>query len=717
FHGTPGPLADEIKKVLPEVTYAASQTWDDKVAFSAGDRILKQEGLIAGADFFQLFSFPLVQGKPETALNTPVSIAISRKMAVGLFGSAEKAFGQTVRYQDSKDLKVTAVYEDITDQSSLKGDYILNWETYLETNGWAREWGNNGPRTYILLKPGTDPIKFESKIEKFLDNYNKEQSKSFYIELGVQRFSDIYLHNIFKNGKLSGGRIDYVKLFSIVAIFILVIACINFMNLTTARSIKRSREIGIRKVIGAVRNSLVKQFLGEALLLTFFALGIALVLTAIILPVFNNITTKSIEFPANISSFWITIIALAIATGLLAGSYPALFLSAFQPIKVLKGQMKFGKGATWFRKGLVVFQFVLSTVLIVGTIVVSRQIDYIQSKDIGYTKENLIYIPIEGEYEEKYDLFKNEALSLPGVKNVSRISQSPTSIENGTGGVEWEGKDPNVTPMFTQASVGYDFIKTMDLRLLAGRDYSKDFALDSVSYLVNESAAAKMNYKDPVGKPLTFWGKKGRIIGLMKDFHLTSLHTPIQPLIIRLAGNEQYGTILVRTQPGKTRLALEGLQKLGRRLNPQFPFTYDFSDEEYKKLYLTEQTVNSLSGYFAFLAIFISCLGLLGLTIFTAEQRVREMGIRKVLGASFKTIFGLLSVEFLVLVSVAMLIAFPLSWWIMQNWLQNFTYRTNINAWVFIIAAAVSLIIAFSTISVHAIKAALTNPVKSLRTE
>jgi ABC-type antimicrobial peptide transport system permease subunit len=717
FHSTPGLLAREMKKVLPEVQYAANMAWQDKNTFAIGDKHIKQTGIPVGEDFFKMFSFPLLQGKPETALNSPVSIAISHKMANSLFGSPAQAIGKTLRYQDQRDLKVTAVYEDLANASSIKADYFLNWDLFLERNSWAAEWGNNGPATFIVLKQGTDPVKFESKIKKFLDNYNKDQSARFRIELGIQRFSEMYLHNNFKNGKLSGGRIDYVRLFSIVAIFILLIACINFMNLTTARSIKRGREIGIRKVVGAVRYALIKQFLGEAILLTIFSLCVALILGALLLPVFNGITGKHIEFPATQPGFWLMTLGLALITGLLAGSYPALFLSAFQPIRVLKGQMKFGKGATWFRKGLVVFQFILSTVLIIGMIVVSKQIKYIQTTNIGYNRENLIYIPIEGTYSTNFEVFKNEAKALPGIANISRISQSPTSIDNGTGGVEWEGKDPNVLPMFTQASVGYDFVKTMNLKLLAGRDFSRDFAMDSVSYLINESAAAKMNYKDPVGKSLTFWQKKGRIIGLLKDFHITSLHLPINPLIIRLEQNENYGLILVRTQPQKTKVALDGLEKLARKMNPEFPFTYDFSDEEYKKMYLTEQTVNGLSGYFAFLAIFISCLGLLGLTIFTAEQRIREMGIRKVLGASFSTIFSLLSKEFLLLVTIALLIAFPLAWWIMNDWLQNFTYKVSINVWVFVLAAVISLIIAFSTISFHAIKAALTNPVKSLRTE
>lgn len=717
FHISPGLLAEEMKKQLPDVKYASNMAWVDKATFAVGDKIMKQEGVPAGRDIFRIFSFPLLKGDPESALNTPLSIAISRSMANRLFGSPDKAFGKTVRYQDERDLKVTAVYEDIGPSSTIKGDFFLNWELFLENNAWAKEWGNNGPKTFLVLKDGTDPVKFESKIKKFLDNYNKDQNKSFYIELGIQRFSDIYLNGNYKNGKLSGGRIEYVRLFSIVAVFILIIACINFMNLTTARSIKRSREIGIRKVVGAVRNALVRQFMGEALLLTLFSLVVALLLGALMLPVFNEVTGKQIAFPGRKISFWITTLGLAIITGLVAGVYPALFLSAFRPILVLKGQMKFGRGATWFRKGLVVFQFVLSTVLIIGMIVISRQIKYIQTKDLGYDRANLVYISIEGEYKTKYELFRTQAMALPGVSNISRISQSPTSIDNGTGGVQWEGKDPNVMPMFTQASVGYDFIKTMNLKLLSGRDFSRDYGTDTAAYIVNESAAAKMNFKDPVGKALTFWGKPGKIIGLVKDFHINSLQLPINPLILRLGDTDPYGLILVRTQPQKTAIALDGLEKLGRKLNPQNPFTFNFSDEEYKKLYLTEQTVNRLSGYFAFLAIFISCLGLLGLTIFTAEQRVREMGIRKVLGANISTIFTLLSKEFLLLVSIAMLIAFPIAWWMMNDWLQDYTYRISIDIWVFVLAGLISLAIALTTISFHALKAALTSPVKSLRNE
>ena len=717
FYGGPGKLGEELKKKIPEIEYASGMSGGDVCAFAAGDKSLKFEGTNVGNDFLKMFSFPLLAGDKNAALNSPVSIAISKKMADAFFGSAANALGKTLRYMDRKDLKVTAVYDDFPVASSRKADFLANYALFLEEEAWATNWENNGPSTFIQLKQNADPELVRKKIKRFLDGYNKELGPNFDIELDMQLYSDVYLHSVFKDGKLSGGRIEYVNLFSVVAIFILLIACINFMNLTTARSVKRSKEIGIRKVVGAVRTALIKQFLGEAIMISIFALVIALFIAMLLLPVFNDLTGKQILFPFSETGFWIMVICLTAVTGIVAGSYPAVVLSAFQPIRVLKGQLKFGRSAGMFRKGLVVFQFVLSTILIIGTIVVSKQINFISNSNLGYDRENLIYIALEGELTGKYELVKQQASHLPGISSVSRMTGNPTNLENGTGGVDWEGKDPNVTPMFTQASVGYDFVKTVGIKLEDGRDFSRDFASDSVAYLINEAAAQKMNYKDPVGKPLTFWEKKGFIIGVMKDFHFYSLHTPINPLIIRLREPEAWGTLMVRTQPGKTREALAGLEKLCRQLNPKFPFTYTFADDEYRKMYLAEQTVGKLSKYFAFLAIFISCLGLLGLTIFTAEQRVKELGIRKVLGAGVGSLFALLSREFLLLVAIALLIAFPLSWWLMNKWLENYAYREDIGAMTFVLAAVVSLLIALSTVSIHALRAALTNPVKSLRNE
>jgi predicted permease len=717
FHGTPGVLADEIKKVIPEIEYASGMAWNNFSNFQVGNKILKEEGNEAGTDFFKIFNYPLLQGNASTALSTPVSIAISRKMADDFFGSPQAAMGKTIRYENRKDFKVTAVFENISRHSSRKFDFLINWHAFLENNNWAKDWGNNGPATLIKLRPRANALAVEKKITRFLDTYNKDQSAAFRIELGLQRYDDLYLHSTFKNGKISGGRIEYVRLFSIVAVFILLIACINFMNLTTARSVKRAREIGIRKVVGAVRSALRYQFIGEAVLLAFFAIIISFGLVVLILPSFNTITGKQIPLPVDQSVFWFTLAGLALVTGIISGSYPAIFLSSLNPVRILKGTLKFTPGAAWFRKGLVVFQFALSTVLIIGTIVVSRQVDYIQSENLGYDRENLVYIPLEGDLTAKYSVLKEQALNIPGILHVTRISQTPTQIENGTGGVDWIGKDPKVLPMFTQASVGYDFTKTMNIRILEGRDFSKDFPTDSVGYLINEAALKKIGYKDPIGKPLTFWQKKGTIIGVVKDFHFNSLHQPINPIILRYGEKEGYGAVLVRTNPGKTKEAISGLEKLCRQLNPQFPFSYSFSDDEYQKLYRSEQVVSKLANSFAFLAIFISCLGLLGLAMFTAEQRTREIGIRKVLGASITSLFTLMSKEFLLLVCIALVIASPVAWWLMTNWLQNYAYRTPITWWMFLLAGALAIIIALLTVSFQATKASIANPIKSLRTE
>jgi putative ABC transport system permease protein len=717
FHSTPGLMPDEMKRVLPEVEYASSYAWNYTNTFQVGEKIQKEDGNHAGADFFKIFSYPLLQGNVATALNSPVSIAISRKMANDFFGSPQAAIGKTILYENKRNFTVSAVFENLPQHASDKFDYLINWQFFVEENQWLKDWGNNGPNTFIVLKAGTDPVAFEKKIVHFLDNYNKEQSDAFRIQLGIQRFDDLYLHSEFKNGKLSGGRIEYVRLFSIVAIFILLIACINFMNLTTSRSMKRAKEIGIRKVVGAVRAALIRQFIGEAVLLAFFGVVVALILVLLALPTFNHLTNKNIALPLSSADFWLSIIGLTLITGFVSGSYPAIFLSSFQPVKVLKGTLQSNTKATIFRKGLVVFQFVLSIVLIIGTIIISQQVNYIQTKNLGYDRENLLFIPLEGDLVSNYEVFKQEAMKMPGIKLVTAISQSPVSIQNGTGGVDWDGKEPNTVPMFTQVAIGYDFAKTMNIKLAQGRDFSKTFATDSVGYILNEEASKKINYKDPIGKRLTFWRKKGSIVGVVKDFHFSSLQEPIKPLIIRLGDKDNLGNILVRTEAGKTKQALASLESLCKQLNPKFPFTYQFSDEEYQKLYKNEQVISKLSGYFSFLAIFISCLGLLGLAMFTAEQRTKEIGIRKVLGASTSSLFTLLSKEFLQFVLLALVIASPLAWLMMHKWLQDYSYRIDISWWIFVMAGSIAILIALATVSFQAIKAALANPVKSLRNE
>lgn len=716
-YSVPGVLAEQMKKDLPQVEYATNMAWNSQNTFRVGTKIIKLEGNAADKDYFKIFSYPLIQGNIETALNAPVNIAISRKMAGEFFGSPQEAMGKTLRYENRKDFKVTAVFEDLPHNASNRFEFLINWQSFLEDNKWAKEWGNNGPVAFITLKAGTDAEAFNKRIAHWMDTYDKDQSAAFREQLGIQKFSDVYLHSTFKEGVPTDGRIEYVHLFSLIAVFILVIACINFMNLTTARSVKRAREIGVRKVVGAVRGVLMQQFIGEAIFLTFIATLIALVIVMLLLPVFNSVTQKQIGFPFADIKFWIGIIGLTVITGLLSGSYPALFLSSFNPVKVLKGTIKLSTGAAWFRRGLVVVQFIMSIVLIIGTIVISMQINYVQTKNLGYDRENLIYIPLEGDLGPKYKIFKDELLRMPGVQDITKLSDSPVGFGSTTSGVKWEGKDPNTNVMFTQVSAGYDYIKTMKLHMIAGRDFSRDFATDSSNYIINESSLKRIGYTDPIGKPFTMWGKKGKIIGVVKDFHFSSLHEAILPLIIHFGEPDTYGNALIRTKPGQTKQALASAEKLCKDLNPNFQFTYYFADAEYQKLYQNEQVVGSLSNAFAFLAIFISCLGLLGLAMFTAQQRVKEIGIRKVLGASVGSLFTLLSKEFLLLVIIALGIASPVAWLAMNKWLEGYSYHSPIHWWVFLLSAVIAIMIALITVSFQSVKAALMNPVKSLRSE
>lgn len=713
---TQGLLADELKRVIPEIEFSSSLDWNRFYTFEAGEKIDKMEGSYAGADFFSMFSYPLLQGTPASALNAPNSIAISRKMAAHFFGSPEQAIGKAIRFENKEDLTISAVFENIPVNSSYKFEFLRSWKAFIIQNPWVNSWGNADPSTLVQLRADADPVKVEAKIKDFIHRYDAK-ALGPRIELALQPYSEKYLHSTFKHGRIAGGRIEYVRLFTGVAIFILLIACINFMNLATARSAKRAKEVGIRKVVGALRSALMGQFVGEALLLTFLSIILAVIITAVLLPAFNVLTAKQLFLPFGEPAFWLVLLGLLLITGFVAGSYPALFLSSLKPIRVLKGTLNFSKGATYFRKGLVVFQFGLSIILIIGMIVIYRQMDYIQSKNLGYDRENLVYIPIDGTLIEKYTLFKEEAGKLPGIVAISKMKESPTAIGHHTTSIEWKGKDPNVVASTANAIVGYDFVETMHLQLKEGRDFSKSFGTDSAGFLINESAARKFGYQAPLGQPLK-WGRvNGTIIGVLKDFHFNSMHSAIEPLVIRLNENQPWGTILVRTEAGRTKAALTGLEKICRELNPSFPFTYQFSDMEYTKLYKSEQAVSQLSNYFAFLAIFISCLGLFGLAMFTAGQRTKEIGVRKVLGASVGNIVLMLSANFLKPVTVGILVAIPIAWFTMHNWLQNFAYKVDIEWWIFVTAGLLTICIAMLTVSFQSIRAALANPVKSLKSE
>jgi ABC-type antimicrobial peptide transport system permease subunit len=711
---TPGLLGQELKRQIPEVQYAANySTWGNLSTFQAGDKIIRENGEYADEDFFKLFSFPLLRGDKTTALNAISNIAISKKMATSFFGSPETAIGHTIRFENKQDFTVSAVFE-IPENSSLHFDYLINWKYLTRENEYVKDWNSVAPYTTVMLRPDADPEKFRARIKYFLNNLNTKQGPNYHVELDMQRFDEVYLNGAFKNKQIGGGRIEYVRLFSIIAIFILLIACINFMNLTTARSIKRAKEIGIRKTAGAMKGTLIIQFIGEALLITILSVALSIGLITLTLPFFNELSGKQIQLPFTNISFWLQLTAITLFTGLISGSYPAFFLSSFNPVKVLKGSIRLGTGTALFRKALVTFQFVLSILLIIGTIIISKQVRFIQATNLGFDRENLVTIPLEGALANQYPLFKQELTKMPGIQQVTAISQSPVQIDNfWIGDVSWENKDPQTRPTFAIMYSEYDLVQTMHLQLKEGREFSRSFPTDSTGYILNESAVKNIGIKDPIGHSLTCLGKKGTIIGVVKDFHFNSLHQPISPLVIAY-GVSEGNTILIRTKAGMSNQAISSLEKECKSINPSFPFTYQFSDEAYQKLYTNENLVGKLSYFFAFLAIFISCMGLLGLAAFTAEQRGKEIAIRKVLGAGLAQLFILLSGDFFRLVLLAFLIAVPFSWWMMSKWLEDYAYRTEISWWIFIAAGFISLLITLATVSFHVLKAAMTAPQQRL---
>lgn len=713
---TRGLLANELKANIPAVEYASSLETATSVVCESEKKILKIDGLFAGNDFFAMFTYPLLLGSPQTLLNGTANIVISRKMAEQFFGSPGNAIGKLLRYDNKEDVTVTGVFEDVPINSSVQFDFVRSWEAFVSQNAWTKNWGNSNPLAMVQLRKNVDPVKAEAEIKNFLQRYLPATPAS-YIELGLQPYREKYLHETFVNGQPLRGRIEYVRLFSIVAVIILLVACINFMNLSTARAIRRSKEVGVRKVLGAARSRLITQFSGEALLLTFFAIVLATLLSFLLLPAFNRLSGKQLVLPLQQPDFWLSLVILLIVTSLVAGSYPAIFMSSLKPVQVLKSKMSFSPGSVFLRKGLVVFQFTLSIIFIVGMMVVYRQVDYVQVKNLGFDRDNLVYIPIEGELTEKYNLFKQRAVTLAGVTSVSRMRQTPTGHHHYKGDISWPGKNPDDKESIADVIVGYDFVKTLKLQLKDGRDFSTSHGTDSANFLVNESMAARLGYHNPIGKKLSWGSEEGMIIGVLKDFHFYSMHTSIDPMVIRLNEKQKYGTILVRVEAGKAKEALSALENLSNEVNPKTPFTYQFADEQYARLYNNEQLVSRLASWFACIAIFISCLGLFGLASFTAEQRTKEIGVRKVLGASVSNIVSLLAANFLKPVVIAIVIAIPVAQYWMHGWLQGFAYKIGMDWWMFALAGMIAIVIAMITVSFQAIKAAMANPVKSLRTE
>jgi len=711
-----GLLSKTVKTQMSEVEYAAAvapPNWFQKFTLTVGDRNIKATGQYVGKDYFNIFSFRLIEGKKNDVLKDNNAIVISEDLAKKLFGTSENIIGKPIRFQQDTTFFVTGVFQNIPDHSSVRFDFALSFEYYGDTQGWVKTWGNTGPHNYVMLRKGTDITVFNNRIADIIRQNSDDTSRKVF----ALPFADSYLQNSFVHGARVGGKIEYVRLFSVIAIFILVIACINFVNLSTAKASRRLKEVGIKKVVGAERGQLIFQFLMESVTLSFIAVIFALLIAYLLMPEFNNITGKNLAIHFNLLLLS-TIAVITVLTGVVSGSYPALYLSGFSPISIFRKKISTSIAEVLVRKGLVVFQFAITITLIVSVIVVYRQIALIQSTNLGYNKDNIIRFSAEGKIGSNEDNFIAEAKQIPGVVSASYTTHEMVGRNFGGDIIAWPGKDPNGVYYFEGINAGYDFIETMGMQISAGRSYSKNFGNDSVNLIINETAVKTMGLKAPIGETVKWFGQDRKIIGVVKDFHFESLHQPVVPLYIALEKQGNFwDKVMIKIRSGQQKETIAKIAALYTKFNPGFPFEFNFLDEAYQKQYDAEKKVSILSKYFAGLAIVISCLGLFGLITFTAQRRQKEISIRKIIGASVTNIFVMLSKDFLILVLIALCIALPFSWWAMNQWLESFAYRISIGLIVFVIAGITIILITLFTISFQAIKAAIANPVKSLRAE
>ena len=722
LRNTPAKLPAELSTLIPEIEYATGFAKSFRLSlqgvtaetFQTGDLILKMKGSRGSPQFFQIFSFKVLEGKAENALLDRSSIAISRKMANIFFGSPAAAINQSIRYQNEKNLVVSLVFEDVGEESSLQFDYLTHWDEWVDGDQFKPNWGHFGTQTYIKLTEGANAEVTEEKLSNFLASYI-EFGEGESGQLGLQLFEEEYLYGNFENGQPAAGRIISVRIFQGISLFILIIAVINFVNLSTANASVRAKEVGVRKVVGALKGNLIQQFLIESILISLLSTAIGLVMARALLPLLEMITETHLKFPFSDPTFALGMLGLALFIGLLAGLYPSLVLSRLASLSALTKRVSTGKGGA-LRKGLVTFQFSLSILLTVATLVLSNQMNFLLNKGLGFDRENLVYIPIEGSLVTNYTRFKQEASKVPGVLMVDRSSQTPHKMGFSGPFFSWDGKEEGNNTSFTPSSVGFDFIETMGIEIVEGRDFDRGRPSDSTNFLVNETAARAMG-GDVLYKTASIFGKEGKIIGVMKDFHFNSLHTPIEPMVLDVKEGLNFGTITVRLESRRVRETMDRLEALHADINPGYAFDYTFVDQVYDNEYKTEQLVSSLVPSFAVLAIFISCLGLFGLVTFATERRVKEVGIRKVLGASALQLLQLLSKDFAVLLLIAAFVALPTSYLFMSDWLHGYAYSVTLDWWIFAMAILFAIAISYLIILGRVFKSAHSNPVNSLRNE
>ncbi|MBX2870531.1 MAG: ABC transporter permease [Saprospiraceae bacterium] len=722
----PGPLAQALVKEFPEVASAITLapplgSLGNKGIISTAGKQVKANELYVDPEFFQFFSFPLQEGDSEWVLQKKDAVVISKKLATQLFSNSREAVGQAIEWfrGDTTMLyTISGVFDNIPAQSTLQFDLLLSYPALSDRSENLRTWANSDPHTYVLLKPGVDIEALNQKLSSYLQEKVSasvdDPNYKFTGTAFVQRFSDRYLYNRFEHGHQAGGRIGYVKLFAMIAFFLLLIACINFMNLSTAKAIHRAKEIGIKKVIGAQRSSLISQYLTEAILITLMAALVAVIVVYALLPQFNILTEKDIIFRPT-PTILLALVAIIGFTGFLAGSYPALYLSKFQPAKIFKGKLTRGLREYRMRKGLVVFQFTISLVLIIAVVLVYQQINFIQNKKLGYNNERILTLKRDGNLRSQFPAFKASLEALPEIASVTTFRHDLTGDFGSTSGLQWEGQAEGHRIEFGNLEADYGLMEMMEIRLAEGRSFSSDFATERNKIIFNEAAIKAMGLKEAVGQKVMLWGEPREIIGVAEDFHFESLYEKVKPCMIRFSPNNE--NILIKLKSATPSQAITAIEETYHQFNEGLAFEYRFLDDDYQRLYASEQRISRLSRYFAALAIIISCLGLFGLAAFTAERRAKEISIRKILGASIASIVQLLSKDFTRTVMLALLIGIPISYLLSQYWLQSFAYHIDIQPWYFLGAGLLLLLIAWSTVGIQTIKAARTNLIQALKDE
>jgi putative ABC transport system permease protein len=703
---SPWALAPILKQEYPEIQLATRYREND-LLFTYEDKSFYEETAFVDPDFFDIFTFPWVKGSQNTSFLTLDSVVITERTATKYFGR-EDPLGKTFTVNNRTKLSVSGVIKDVPSNSTLEFDILASVKFFGEDtlNSWALESGS-----FILLQKNASPVALQEKITGITMKYDKRTNET--VTTHIQPFSRMHLYSLG-----GGGNIIYIYIFSTIAVFILLIACINFMNLSTARGSTRAKEVGMRKVVGARRNHLINQFYGESLLLSFVSVFIALAMVSLFLPAFNNVAQKNMKLDLGSNlPILLGLLGITLFTGFVSGSYPALFLSSFRPANVIKGLHFARSSRPLLRKVLVVTQFTIAIVLIIGTIVTAKQLNYIRTKELGFNRQHVIALPMNRTLWASYESFKTEALNHQSIIHVTSATSRPTRVGN-INPVYWEGRGPEQYETVRFIACDHDYIKTFEMELAQGRDFSRDFPTDMQNYIVNEEAVKLMGFEDPVGKLFSIWQNEGQIIGVVKNFHSRPLHNTIEPLVLTLA-QQNWGpsNVFLRISPENISQTLDDLAKIWKKFAPNYPFDFLFLDEDFEQLYSTDQRTGTIFKYFAILAIFISCLGIFGLAAFTAEQRTKEIGIRKVLGASISGIVSLISREFVILLTLANAIAWPIAYFLTKRMLNNYAYRTSITLWIFLIAGALAYSIALMTVSYQAFRAARIDPARALRYE